>query len=331
MPNVIFNMTSVEYGNRVLISNLQLQEAYRPQLCLEAFSGRAHGIFDDVIDLREAMNAYPCNTADAPSSLATVRLSTAINNSARFSFISPAGTVSNRLHIVDGGYFEDSGTTTLEEVYQNIRPLLGKKLVPIILYITNKSDQGFQIGVLYRGPLEAIVEGAPKRCIRVEVQGEVPGELRNGPPACPQSPAAAPNEVILVADLPLRSTLRVGQYYTLRLGKGNKMIKLYEPDLVPLDEVATPFYTIFRTRLARGSYAVQHLRRQVPPSPSGRFINFQLRKGRATLPLGWTLSDQAAREMDRQLDRMFQDCKQAGSLLDYLDGCWPNDVVIHEK
>jgi len=129
------------------------------------------------------------------------------------------------------------------------------------------------------------------------------------------------NGFFCYAKRPLRSILRAGQFYTLRLDKGNKVIPLYEPDMVPLDEVATPFYTIFRARLVRGSLAVQRLRRQVPPYLSGRFIHFQLWKGKAELPLGWTLSDEAAREVDRQLDRMFQDCKQAGTLLDYLDGC----------
>ena len=331
VPSVIFNMTSVEHGTRVLISNLQIHKAYRTHTCLEAFTGQARGIFDDVIDLREAMNAYPCNLADAPSTSVTVRLSTAINNSARFSFVSPAGTVNDRLHIVDGGYFEDSGTATLEEVYQNIRPHLSERQVPIVLYINNEPDHGFQIGVLYRGPLDVIVEGAPKRCVRVEIQGEVPGELRSGPRVCPPWPATAPNEVVLVADSPLRSTLRVGQFYTIRLDKDNKVVQLYEPDIVPLDEVATPFYTIFRARLARGSHAFQHLQRQVRAFPFGRFIHFQLRKGPVALPLGWTLSDEATREMDRQLDTAFQNCKEAGTLLDYFAGCWPNDVVVPKE
>ncbi len=329
VPNMIFNMTSVEQGNRVLFSNLQLHKVYHPHLCLEALGGRSHGIFDDVIDFREAMNAYPCNTEDPPLSPVTVLLSTAINNSARFSFVSPAGTVNNRLHIVDGGYFEDSGTTTLEEVYRNIQPLLTEKLVPIILYIANGSDRGFQIGVLYKGLLETIVKGAPKRCIRVEVQGKVPGELRNGPPVCPPSPVAGTNEVVLEADIPLRSTLRSGESYTLLLDKDNKVIQRYEPDAIPLDEVVTPFYTIFRARLARGSHAYQHLKRQVPLPPQGRFIHLQLRTETAELPLGWTLSDEAAREMNRQLTRVFQDCKQDGTLLDYFDSCWPKDVVMH--
>lgn len=329
VPSLIFNMTSVEHGNRVLMSNLKLQEANGP-LCLEAFSGQAHGIFDDVIDLREAMNVFPCNVEYAQLPSSTVPLSTAINNSARFSFVSPAGTVNKRLHIVDGGYFENSGTTTLEEVYQNIRPLLGEKLVPIILYIANESNAGFQIGILYRGVLEAIVEGAPKRCIRVEVQGEVPGELQKSPRICPPWKDRPQNGVVLVADMPLRSTLRAGQFYTLRLDKDNKVLQLYEPGMVPLDEVVTPFSTIFNARLARGSYAVQHLRRQVLLNPSGQFIPFQIRKGSVRLPLGWTLSEQAAKEMDRQLETVFQDCKQAETLLDYFDGCWPKDVLHGE-
>jgi hypothetical protein len=332
VPNLIFNMTSVEHGNRVLISNLQTHQAYRAHVCLEAFTGQAPGIFDDVIDLREAMNAYPCNMADAPTTSVTIRLSTAINNSARFSFISPAGTVNERLHIVDGGYFEDSGTATLEEVYQKIRPQLSEGHVLIVLYIDSEPDHRFQIGVLYRGSLDAIVEGAPKRCIRVEIQGEVPAELRDGSGTCPPWPTRAPNEAVLVAEKSLRSMLQVGRFYTIQLDKDGKLVKLYEPDIVPLDEVATPFYTIFRARLARGSQAFQHLQRRVEAFRSSRFIHIQLRKGTATLPLGWTLSNESSREMDRQLDTAFQNCrKENKTLFDYFAGCWPDDAVLHEK
>lgn len=327
LPNLILNMTSVEHGNRVLMSNLQLQNDAE-LVCLEAFNGRARGIFDDVINFKEAINAYPCNredTGSSPATARTVRLSTAINNSARFSFISPAGTVNPRLHIVDGGYFENSGTTTLEEVYQEIKPKLSEKLVPVILYISNEPQDKFRIGVLYKGPLDSIVEHAPKKCIRVEIQAEMVRELPKRASACPPGPPTKPSEVILLVDKSLAESFQVGQFYTLHLDKNNKVIQVDEPKILPLHEVATPFYAIFRTRLARGSHAVQHLRRQVPQYPSGRFIHFQLKKGGVDLPLGWTLSKEATKEIDTQLEKAFQNCqnKKLG-LLEYIDNCWPN-------
>jgi hypothetical protein len=59
-----------------------------------------------------------------------VPLSEAVLNSARFTYISPAGTletastnppIPNRLQLVDGAYFENSGTTTLLELMRLLR------------------------------------------------------------------------------------------------------------------------------------------------------------------------------------------------------------------
>jgi hypothetical protein len=56
---------------------------------------------------------------------ASAPLSTVVHNSARFTYVSPAGTLMfapdshlNSLQLVDGGYFENSGTTTLAEIVQ---------------------------------------------------------------------------------------------------------------------------------------------------------------------------------------------------------------------
>jgi len=55
-----------------------------------------------------------------------IRLSSAVHNSARFTFVSPAGHLDRgdsleRGRVVDGGYFENSGLVTLREVYGKIR------------------------------------------------------------------------------------------------------------------------------------------------------------------------------------------------------------------
>jgi len=55
-----------------------------------------------------------------------IRLSSAVHNSARFTFVSPAGHLDRgdsleRGRVVDGGYFENSGLVTLREVYEKIR------------------------------------------------------------------------------------------------------------------------------------------------------------------------------------------------------------------
>ena len=78
-----------------------------------------------------------------------VPLSEAVLNSARFTYVSPAGTLESRaanppvparLQLVDGGYFENSGTTTLLEVMRLLRAHArqqGKSLRFIVIHISN--------------------------------------------------------------------------------------------------------------------------------------------------------------------------------------------------
>ena len=76
-----------------------------------------------------------------------VPLSTAVHNSARFMYVSPAGTLKTPDgetwgHLVDGGYFENSGATTvfeiLREIERSVDPALWTRIVPVVLMITNK-------------------------------------------------------------------------------------------------------------------------------------------------------------------------------------------------
>ena len=78
-------------------------------------------------------------------------LSEAVLNSARFTYLSPAGTLQTAiaanqaptpaaLQLVDGGYFENSGTTTLREIMQRFRAIATKQGQPIrfiVLHISN--------------------------------------------------------------------------------------------------------------------------------------------------------------------------------------------------
>jgi hypothetical protein len=79
-------------------------------------------------------------------------LSEAVLNSARFTYLSPAGTLQTAapanasstplpiLQLVDGGYFENSGTTTLHEIMQRLRAIAEQKKQPlrfIVLHISN--------------------------------------------------------------------------------------------------------------------------------------------------------------------------------------------------
>ncbi|RDS81505.1 hypothetical protein [Dyella psychrodurans] len=79
-------------------------------------------------------------------------LSETILNSARFTYLSPAGTLQTAtssnapspplptLQLVDGGYFENSGTTTLREIMQRLRTIAAQQNQPlrfIVLHISN--------------------------------------------------------------------------------------------------------------------------------------------------------------------------------------------------
>ncbi len=69
----------------------------------------------------------------------------AVSNSARFTLVSPAGTVRRRVkgrvetlgQVVDGGYFENSATTTLAHVIERFRATTGPQTDVTIIHISN--------------------------------------------------------------------------------------------------------------------------------------------------------------------------------------------------
>ena len=73
-----------------------------------------------------------------------VQLSTAAHNSARFPFISPAGSIRNRDHIiidriVDGGYLENYGALSAKELALAVHAIQ-PELAPFVLVISNDPD-----------------------------------------------------------------------------------------------------------------------------------------------------------------------------------------------
>ncbi len=115
IPNLFLNSTWVETGKRVISSNLLIE----------------HQQFFDAVDFFDVLSR-------------DVRLSTAVHNSARFTYVSPAG----RLHppgkpvwghLVDGGYFENSGATTAFNILLSINKNIknSEKYIPVVMVITN--------------------------------------------------------------------------------------------------------------------------------------------------------------------------------------------------
>jgi len=115
VPALFLNTTHVESGRRYLATSLVREEG----------SVSKHRLQDarDIIDILRS---------DIP-------LSTAVHNSARFTYVSPAGHLDagdalENGHVVDGGYFENSGLATLREIYDVIG---GSEVKPIVLFLCN--------------------------------------------------------------------------------------------------------------------------------------------------------------------------------------------------
>ena len=133
VPSLLLNATLVQGGNRVIASDLAIDGRFPD----------AYDAFDALLDLRR------------------MSLATAVHNSARFSYISPAGTVSgcrNGKHmvacgpgqerfdwgrVIDGGYFENSGVETVRDLLFAMRPVLaawearGFLIDPAVMVISN--------------------------------------------------------------------------------------------------------------------------------------------------------------------------------------------------
>ncbi len=96
IPSLFLNGTIVEQGQRTITSN-----------CL---------IGADIPDSYDTLNQLGSD----------VRLSTAAHNSARFTYVSPVGSILNPGlidHIADGGYFENSGGQTAADVIRKVTSL----------------------------------------------------------------------------------------------------------------------------------------------------------------------------------------------------------------
>jgi len=112
IPSLFLNGTIVETGQRIITSNLQI------------FGTNQHHELAKSVDLLAALGA-------------DVSVSTAVNNSARFSYVAPAGTLLRAEtgnggsplscdpgqpceHVVDGGYFENSGSATASDLLSTL-------------------------------------------------------------------------------------------------------------------------------------------------------------------------------------------------------------------
>lgn len=114
-PALFLNGTPQETGRRIITAPVSIDRTFR-----------------------DAMDFFALSSGN-------IRLSTAVTNSARFTYVSPAGLLQNGKsngHIVDGGYFENFGAETASEIAEFLEPRLkdGTELIRIQISSDPKLD-----------------------------------------------------------------------------------------------------------------------------------------------------------------------------------------------
>lgn len=135
LPSLFLNGTIVETGQRIVASNLDI----------DYHSGPSEELAES-IDLFEAIGG-------------DLRVSTAADNSTRFTYVSPAGTLIRGTkgnggspldcqpgarceHVVDGGYFENSGSATVSDILSVLgRSKYAGRIRPHIIFIQFRDAQ----------------------------------------------------------------------------------------------------------------------------------------------------------------------------------------------
>ena len=193
---------------------------------------------------------------------ASAPLSAVVHNSARFTYLSPAGSLidaawfkANRTltrQLVDGGYFENSGTTTIAELLAALRPVYAPAC---------SGEHGFAD------------EGCPIRLIHISNDPGV--ESMRSDDACPDAQRyARPFSHYGEIRAPLISLLNT------RESRG---------------EAAR---AAVRRQFAGGRLITS----ATDTVTDNRVFHFRLCTGPYHLPLGWTLSTDSLREISRQLE-----------------------------
>ena len=133
MPALLLNATLVETGKRLIVSNLRLTG-------------------DEFNDVEDAHRFYGEHA---------LPFSAAVHLSARFTYVSPAGTLKKDGKVygraVDGGYFENSGTSAALEILQMVNRMKGgcgeqglcfwDMVEPILILVSNEPADPRYVGV----------------------------------------------------------------------------------------------------------------------------------------------------------------------------------------
>jgi hypothetical protein len=167
LPALLLNGTAVETGARVVTSSLRIEcdsfGANQPQPC----TSRMRDISDFLAHLAD-------HTPEKKGAL-DIRVSTAVSNSARFPVVLPAATANIALSVpqtgpqppdkppqrvpvearmVDGGYFENFGATTMHELILELgEKLKNRQLAPVIVQISSDPELSIDFDPGYGRPM----------------------------------------------------------------------------------------------------------------------------------------------------------------------------------
>jgi hypothetical protein len=134
VPALLLNGTHVQTGRRLIAA------PFRWRLLSEDPS--APDPVEPGADFPDAYDLLGVLGTDLP-------LHTAMHNSARFTYVSPAGRLrpygQDRGHVVDGGYFENSGAVTLRDLVRAVSKLsVTPKPRFVVIYICNSPERCHQ-------------------------------------------------------------------------------------------------------------------------------------------------------------------------------------------
>ncbi|MEN8175645.1 MAG: hypothetical protein ABFS23_07770 [Pseudomonadota bacterium] len=256
LPGLLLNATVVNSGRRAITSNMDISE------------------FTDTLDLL----ADRYSTHNVP-------LSAAAGMSARFTYVSPPGTLqrtdedgdTSKLRVVDGGYFENSGAATAMDLLAALNTR-DNNLYPILVLIRNDP-------------------ATPPVCDRYEAQGRVFAEVFAG-----DDSDRVTSELLNEVAAPVRALLQA------RTARG----RLAEVDAARAVERDYDG-AVIEISIAN----VLHGRLDSATSDAERR---RLRKTAVEPPLGWSLSESIREEMDHTLDNESGDLADEFAILKKLLG-----------
>jgi hypothetical protein len=166
LPALLLNGTAVETGARIITSSMKLE-------C--DFLGSKQPCTSSMRDVSDFLAHLADDAPDKKAKL-DVRVSSAVSNSARFPVVLPAATVNLAFsipttgasapdqepkrvpieaRIVDGGYFENFGATTLHELLQELQSQLWAhaELAPVVVQISSDPELDTEFDPGYGRPM----------------------------------------------------------------------------------------------------------------------------------------------------------------------------------